>query len=101
MNNRRTNKKGLSHPHAPKIILLLSALVFIFYFVGFVLLSNVYTYAAVGAAFELLSLPMLLLLASLPVLNLIILFKKRGVAGWYAVASLVLLAAAVIILMRQ
>lgn len=101
MNTRRTGKRGLSHRRAPAIILLLSVLVFLFYFIGFVWLSNVYTYPAVGAVYELLSLPMLLLLAGLPILNIILLFKKKGVAGWQAYASLIFLAAAIIILIQQ
>jgi len=83
-----------------KVILILSALVFLFYLSVLVLIGNVYRYAVVGAIFELLSAPMLLLLVILPIACLVQLFSSKANAKWYAVASLVFVAAAILLLIQ-
>lgn len=71
---------------------------FLFYLLGQVLISNVYKYAIVGALFELLSIPMLLLLVALPILGIGQLINSKGNARGYAIASLALIAMTIFIL---
>ncbi|MGX7666112.1 hypothetical protein [Flavobacterium pedocola] len=59
-----------------KTALILSLLLFI-YWLAANLIENVYEYAVVGAIFELLWFPFLILLFVLPVLNLIMLIKNN------------------------
>lgn len=70
-----------------KLVLLLSIAVFIFYLSVNLLIENAYGYAIVGALFELLSVPMFLLLISLPVVSLIRLIGSKGAEKSYAIAS--------------
>ena len=83
-----------------KVMLLLSALVFIFYLCTHLLTPNVYKYAFVGALFELLSIPMLLLLVTIPIVCIVQLIKLKGTARWYAAASLFLIATTIYILIQ-
>ena len=91
-------KNILKNRKTSKAILILSVFVFLFYLSVQVLISNVYKYAIVGALFELLSLPMLLLLVVLPILCIVKLIKSKGAARRYAVTSLALLAIVITIL---
>jgi len=73
--------KALSQRSMSIIILILSSLVFLFYFATVGLQVDVYKYAFVGAIFELFSLPMLGLLIILPILCLIkLILIKTGKA---------------------
>ena len=83
-----------------KIILVLSVLVFLFYLSSRILISNVYDYAFVGAVFELLFIPMLGLLVAIPILCIIQLIKFKGPVNIYAIASILLLATAIWILVK-
>ena len=96
--NKRTTILALQN--ASKATFIASVFVFIFYFTGFVLLSNVYEYAFVGALFEMLSIPMLLLLVTIPVFCLVQILKSKGTARLYAVASLLLIVMAILILVK-
>jgi len=87
------------HQNASRLVLLASFLVVLFYFTGFIVLSNVYKYAIVGAFFELLSIPMLLLLVAIPIFSFIHLIK--GSAKGYNIASILLIAIAIYILLRS
>jgi hypothetical protein len=98
MNPQRSKPQVFGHANAPKYILAISVIVFVFYLIGFVLLKDVYKYAFVGALFELLSIPMLLLLAAIPVVNIIHLVKYHDLSPWHSVLSLLLVIASIIIL---
>jgi TRAP-type C4-dicarboxylate transport system permease small subunit len=89
-------------PHkTTRVLFVLSLLVFLFYLASFVLFSNIYKHAVVGAIYELLSLPMLLLLVVVPVLSVIQLLTRKG-GGWaYALAALVLIACSVALLLQN
>jgi len=65
----------LYRPATPKIILGLSILLCVFWYVG--TNFNVYSFAVVGAIFELASIQMLVLLALLPIASFLILFKEK------------------------
>ena len=90
----------IRYRNTSKVILILSALVFLFYLSLQVLIGNVYRYAVVGALFELLSVPMLLLLVILPIASLVQLISAKANAKGYAVASLVFIAAAILLLIQ-
>ena len=90
----------LKSKNASKLMLLLSALVFIFYLSVQLLISNIYKYAFVGALFELLSIPMLLLLVTIPIVCIVQLIKLKGTARWYAIASLFFIATTIYILIQ-
>ncbi|RYZ53830.1 MAG: hypothetical protein EOO14_14995 [Chitinophagaceae bacterium] len=79
-------------------MLLLSGLVFLFYVSIQVLVADVYSYAVVGALFELLSIPMLFLLLTLPILCSIQLFKSKGTSKLYALFSFGLLLLTIMLL---
>jgi len=93
-------KNIFTNRSASKVILILSGLVFLFYLSIQVLISNVYRYAFVGALFELLSIPMLLLLVALPIFCILQLIKSRGISRGYAVVSLVLIVITFILLVQ-
>jgi hypothetical protein len=87
------------HGRAPTLLLVGSAIVFLFFLFAQVLISDLYQYPVVGALFEFLSIPMLLLLVVIPILCIIQLTKPNRTARWYAAASLAFIAAAVFLLM--
>ena len=98
----KTNQsKILVHKNAPKIVLALSILIFTFYLTGLVLLTDIYQYAVVGMLYELLSIPMLFLLVIVPVLGFIQLTRYKNEGTWYAVASLILIAATIVLLVKS
>jgi hypothetical protein len=59
-----------------KIILLLSILLFS-YWIIIAMKVNVYDYVVVGVIYEIVWLPMLILLFALPIINLYTIFKER------------------------
>ena len=58
-----------------KIILILSLFVLIYWFIGHN--SNIYKYTIVGVIYELLWLPMLFLLFTLPILSIFMMVNNR------------------------
>lgn len=82
----------------PRTLFILSAVVFLFYLTAHLLAGDVYRHAAVGAFFELLSLPVLALLAVVPVLCVVQLFRPGRKGVRYTVGALLLIAAAVLLL---
>jgi hypothetical protein len=82
-----------------RIILLLSILAFVYYLFAFVIVKDVYRYAFVGAVYELLWLPMLIMMAVIPVLSLIMLARNRDIHWLYPVVSLLLIVAAVLLML--
>lgn len=89
----------LKSANTGKILLLLSFAVFLFYLFGFGILSDVYKYAVVGAVFELLWLPMLMLLAGVTIAAFASFFQKTNWSKLYSIASLLLIAAAISIML--
>jgi hypothetical protein len=95
----KTKNTGLLvHKNAPKAVFLVSTLVFFFYLLTVVVLKDVYANSFAGALFEMLSIPMLLLLIAMPVLSIIQLIRYRKIAVWYTVGTLLLTTVTVIIL---
>ena len=90
--------KGKNYKIVSSVWLMsLSIGVFLFYFIGNVLLTNVYKFAVVGAVFELFWLPALLLLLIIPVAGIVFLLKGYGKI-WQLVLSLIFLGFAIIVL---
>lgn len=100
MTGAKETTQTLRNRSISKGILMLSVFVFLYYLTVQVLIASVYQYAFIGALFELLWLPMLLLLFVLPVVCLVQLFRQSGRARVYALAALVLSAATVFVLIR-
>jgi len=70
-----SNKQGLlDYSHTDKIVFALSLFVSLFWYLGQHI--NVYRLGAVGAIFELASLPMLALFIALPIVCILLLVKK-------------------------
>ncbi len=86
MNN---NTGILNHQYAGKIIFSLSLMVSLFWISS--QQFNVYQHAVLGAFFELLSIPMLLLYVVLHTVSLILLIKERFSFKTYAFYSFLLL----------
>ncbi len=82
----------------PSLTILLSILVFLFYFSAQVLISDVYKYAVVGAVFEILSIPMLALLVILPVVTIVQLVKQKQAPKLSSIGSLLLITASILLL---
>ncbi|HVG42321.1 MAG TPA: hypothetical protein VM888_11980 [Chitinophagaceae bacterium] len=100
MNARNDTIKILKNRKHSIIILILSAFVFLFYFSLQAIISNVYKYAFVGALFELLSIPMLVLLVTLPILCVSHIIKGKEYVSWYTAVSLVLITATIFIIIK-
>jgi hypothetical protein len=101
MSNNNEVARSTGNSVVSKVLLITSALVFLFYLTAYELLSNVYQYAFVGALFEFLSIPMLLLLIVVPVLCIVQLIIFKGRKKWHALASLMLIAIAIYILWKS
>jgi hypothetical protein len=100
MENANRNTDFLQNRSACRTTLVLSVLVFLFYFSVQLLIKDVYRIAFVGALFELLSLPMLVLLVLIPLFCILQLFRLRDARGKnYLVLSLVLIAATILLLL--
>lgn len=75
----KTSKPSFfANPKASALVCLLSLAVFLYYFLGRIVLVDVYKVAVVGAIYELLWLPMLVLLVVIPVGAILILIKKNN-----------------------
>ena len=72
---------------------------FLYYFIGKIVLPDVYKFAFVGAIYEILWLPMLLLLVLVPIASVLILINKHG-NKWRVAGSLLLIGAAIAMLLR-
>ena len=103
MNLRITGKNSrnsfFGNPETSLGILVVSLIVFLYYFVGYVILADVYKFAVVGAIYELLWLPMLLSLVVIPIASILILIN-RNTRKWFALISLILIAAVILILVE-
>ena len=91
------NTSVFSYPQTQKLILVASALTFVFFTTFWLVIPNVYRYPVVGAIYEFLWLPMILLLFVIPVLVLIMIIKNKQ-AIWFGVGSLILIIAAFLII---
>lgn len=80
-----------SYKNKSKIILLLSIAVFIFWIFG--KMTNVYHFPFVGAIFETLWLPIMILTFVLPVMSLVFWYKEKfdfRSASFYSIATLIM-----------
>jgi|GEM_PF-3220126 len=82
-------KPFFEHPRTAKVNFALALLFSLYWLMG--LRLNVYRYAALGAIYELLWLPMLLLAFAVPMLALIQLFRLHRRLRWLAAGALLLL----------
>lgn len=97
--NQGGNISFLAKHKTSLVLFLLSAAAFIFFFLGWKVLGDVYKIAVVGAIYELLWLPMMLVLIVAPVISILILFHKKS-RKMYAIASLIIIAAAILMLVQ-
>jgi hypothetical protein len=97
--NEISRSSFLSRPKTSRLILLLSIAVFLYYFMEKFIFTDVYKLAFVGAVYEILWLPMLLLLVAVPVGSVLILVNKHSRKG-LALVSILLIGAAIIMLAR-
>ena len=97
--NEISRSSFLSRPKTSRLILLLSIAVFLYYSMSKFIFTDVYKFAFVGAVYELLWLPMLLLLVVVPVGSILIILNKHSKKG-FALVSILLIGAAVIILAK-
>jgi hypothetical protein len=95
--NEISRSSFLSRPKTSRLILLLSIAVFLYYFMEKFIFTDVYKLAFVGAVYEILWLPMLLLLVAVPVGSILILVNKHSRKG-LALVSILLIGAAIIML---
>lgn len=93
-----------TNPHMSKILLTAGVLTFIFYLLVWVVIkdnySNSFFGTVYGAFFELLSIPALLCLITVPILAIIMLVKNKK-ATWLNVTTLLFIVAAFFILLTQ
>lgn len=80
-------------------ILPASVFVFLFYLSSLILIKNIYDYAVIGALFELLWLPALLLLFGVPIFMLVQLFRKKLRFNTHLIISTLLLITTCIMIM--
>jgi hypothetical protein len=83
-----------------KLIWVLSIFVFLYYLSSRILIADVYKYAWVSTIVELLSIPMLGLLVSIPIISLLQLIKPKGMERGYVIGSLILIGASIAILIQ-
>lgn len=81
-----------------KLIFIISFVVFAFYFFVYIVATDVYRYAVVGAIYELLWLPMLASLLVVPIVSVTIFFKRERHAKLYAALSILLIVSSIIIM---
>jgi hypothetical protein len=84
----------------PKLVLWLtgvSFIVFLYFFTGYIVLRDVYKYAAAGAIYEILWLPMFASIVVIPILSIAVLIKGNS-KKWLALVPLVLMVTVVLIL---
>jgi hypothetical protein len=70
----------------------------VFYLFSQVIIQDVYKYAVIGALFELLALPMVLLLGIIPIVCIVQLVKFKGGTKRNTIFSLVVIGATVLLL---
>ena len=87
------------NPKAALVILVASLIVFLYYFIGYVILDDVYKFPVVGAIYEMLWLPMFLSLVVIPIVSILILMNRNN-SKWFALISLILIAAVIFILSK-
>lgn len=92
----KTNKKKKTSEAIGKVLLALS--VFVLFFVGLSRLLNVYQISFVGAIFEILWLPVILLLFILPVLSIIYWIQEKFNPKSIYLYSIVLGIAAIVLM---
>jgi hypothetical protein len=97
--NEISRSSFLSRPKTSRLILLLSIAVFLYYSLSKFIFTDVYKFAFVGAVYELLWLPMLLLLVAVPVGSILILVNKHSKKR-PALVSILLIGAAISMLAR-
>jgi hypothetical protein len=97
--NKISRPSFLANRKLSWLIFLLSTAVFLYYFLTKFIFTDVYKFAVVGAVYEFLWLPMLLLLVVAPVVSILILVNRRGKEG-LALVSILLIAAAIIIVAK-
>lgn len=95
-----TSPSFLTHPRTGVLVFILSAAVFLFYLATLVFFPDVYHYAVVGAVYELLALPMLALLVTLPMIN-ILLLVNRQTPRLYPALSLALTIGCILVLIKS
>ena len=88
----------IKNSKTPKVIFIISLIVFAFFLLGNVLVSDIYRYAIVGVIFELLWLPMLLLLLVLPVISVLVFINQKGKSKIYAALSVLFIISSIIIM---
>lgn len=81
-----------------KLLFGVSLFVIAFYWVGYVVLSDVYQYVLVGAIYEILWLPMLLCLVVIPIFSILVFIKNKGNHRYYASLAILLILGSFIIL---
>jgi hypothetical protein len=83
-----------------KLIWVLSIFVFLYYLSSRILVADVYKYAWVGTVAEMLSVPVLGLLVSIPIISLLQLIKPKSMDRGYVIGSFILIGASIAILMQ-
>lgn len=87
------------NPKAAFVLFVVSFIVFLYYFVGYVIPDDVYKFPVVGAIYEMLWLPMFLSLVVIPIVGILILMNRNN-RKWFALISLILIAAVIFILSK-
>ena len=81
-----------------KLLLGLSIFAFAYFLICWILIDDIYQYAAAGAIYELLWLPMLLSLVAIPLLSILIFITNKGKPRIYAALAVLLIIGSFIIL---
>jgi len=97
--DKSRKRSFLANPRFSRVMFLLSVAVFLYYVIIKFIVADVYKFAFVGAIFELLWLPMLILLVVIPIASVLLLIKNYSNRG-LAVGSILLIAAAIVILTK-
>ena len=94
---RKINEEFLTGARTKKAVFLLSILVFIFYLFGLFIFSDIYENAFIGAIMEMASLPMLVLLLTLPVAAIIQMVKEKFSLSSFPIYSFIILSGVLIL----
>ncbi len=84
-----------------RLLFATSLLVIAFYFIGYIVLGDVYKYGAVGAIYEFLWLPMLLCLVVIPAVGVLMMINNNGKSRVYAALAILSIIGAISILVNQ
>jgi hypothetical protein len=87
----------LTKPTTAIVVLILSIAVFGFYLSN-MLLTDVYRYAAVGAIYETLAIPMLGALLLIPIMSILIFIKNNGKSRLYSLLSALFIISAILVI---